>query len=188
MRRPAFTLIELLISAAIFATTATIAFAAFSSLTSFQSKAKAVRDTTEVARAVIETISRDVRLAQPGSLKTLDSSLNPCSSNCPVLEISKGGHIIRYKYINASQPICQTVDTSNCSWMTPPQGVSGGTRVVENIKVSDLHFTPILNPLNPNELIGAGIFLKVEPAMIFRPTDKGMIILETSVFPRRYQQ
>jgi len=188
MRRAAFTLIELLISTAIFATTATVAFVAFSSMTSLQSKAKAVRDTTEVARAVMETISRDVRLAEPGSLKTLDSSLSSCLSNCPVLEINKDGHIIRYKYINASQPICQTVDTSDCSWMTPPQGSSLGTRVVENIKVSDLRFTPILNPSNPNELIGVEMLLKVEPATIFRATDKGMIILKTSVFPRRYQQ
>lgn len=61
--KKSFTLIELLIAVFIFSMTTLIVVATFTSATSYMTRTKALRETTQTGRGVMETLAREIRLA-----------------------------------------------------------------------------------------------------------------------------
>lgn len=166
--KKAFTLIEILVATFIFSLTVLIAFSAFYSTTSFQSKTRILRDTTQTARNVMETITRDVRLAD--SIETLNSSDGPCSSSCSTLRITKGSQTKKYRVT--------------------------GTQISLWIGVYEYELTDHLTvqPANTFSLTTGGtgvqiqLTVKEEQAAPKKMTEKGIITLQTTVYRRGYTQ
>jgi len=164
-----FTLIEILVASFIFVVAVLATFSAFYSTTSFQAKTKVVRETTQEARNVIETLTREIRLAD--GVDVLDSSDLPCSldSPCPVLKITKDGVDKKYKNDSGSHKIILILDSTSAVDVT-----------TTNVYVSNLSFTKKSDG-------GIQIQLTIKEKQYAKMAEKGVITLKTTVYRRGYK-
>jgi len=163
-----FTLIEILVASFIFVVAVLASFSAFYSTTSYQAKTKVVRETTQEARNVIETLTREIRLADGVEVLNLDGT--SCSNNCPVLKITKDGVDKKYKYNSDNNNNKIILDT------TLPADVT-----TNNVNVSNLSFTKTSDG-------GIQIQLTIkEKQQYVKMAEKGVITLKTTVYKRGYK-
>ncbi|MCX6806953.1 MAG: prepilin-type N-terminal cleavage/methylation domain-containing protein [Candidatus Berkelbacteria bacterium] len=165
--KKAFTLVEILVATFIFAITVFIAFSAFYSATSFQSKTTAVRETTQAARNLMETISRDIRLADSGGIATGCNIGVECSN----LQITKNGVTKTYSF-----------DAVSYQANLDSIGITSG------VYVDNLSFAGIdNNEPTDGKADGVMIRLTIKEKQQSKLTEKGIITLNKRVYRRGYK-
>lgn len=168
-RKKAFTLIEMLIATFIFALAITMVMISFYFSSSFQSKNTSIRNTSQTARAVIDTLSRDVRYAD--NVSTVDTTDLKCPvSSC--LKITKDGHD-SYYYLTGP---------TGAGVINYSDGVSSSAATPSDINVTEFNF--VGNSVNKDNSIRIYLVLYQIGA---KETESSLIAFDTRVAKRGYR-
>ena len=145
-QKKAFTLIEILISSAIFAVTLIIATAVFTNTIGSRSKVQVLRDTTQTARIIMEDMATSIRMANgfydPDSGAKTNASIDITNNNGTLILLytdfnTKARSMKLYCLCNNF--LCNSTATRLCSADTNNPSI--GPITPDNVKVSNLRFT-----------------------------------------------
>jgi prepilin-type N-terminal cleavage/methylation domain-containing protein len=175
-----FTLIEILVASFIFVVAVLATFSAFYSTTSFQAKTKVVRETTQEARNVVETLTREIRLADGVELSSVPGTFSGCvppsakpPKQCPGIAITKDNQT-KYYYLDNDNHKILLREESNGQLSGQSSDVTSDNVDVEDFKVSQ----------DSNEWT---IILTIKEKQAAKMAEKGVITLKTTVYRRGYQ-
>uniref|UniRef100_A0A7V3N5P4 Type II secretion system protein n=1 Tax=candidate division CPR3 bacterium TaxID=2268181 RepID=A0A7V3N5P4_UNCC3 len=179
-----FTLIEILVASFIFVVAVLATFSAFYSTTSFQAKTKVVRETTQEARNVVETLTREIRLADgvelSGIPKSVEDILGGCvppsvepPKQCPGIAITKDNQK-KYYYLDKTNHKILLREESNGQLSGQSSDVTSDNVDVEYFQVSQ-------------DSNGWTIILTIKEKQVAKMAEKGVITLKTTVYRRGYQ-
>lgn len=161
-----FTLIEILVAAAIFAMVVTVSMVTFGANSALQSRSDAVRAASENAKFIVEAIARDIRLADDASVSTSNNTITA----------RQGNDIIIYSY---SSPNIRY--TEKISGVTTINNVPLNS---SNISVDSLSFSNVAPAGSTTPLIK--ISMKFTAKIGSKAVETQSETIETTVSTRNY--
>ena len=136
-KQKGFTLIEVLISAAIFAMVITVSMVVFGANSNLQSRSDAIRTASESAKFIIEAIARDVRLSDSFILSSTSCD-NSTPKKCKSISITQGDNTINYIYDAAAKKIMYSDSKNTTQESLNTANVRVDSLVFSGVDTSDI--------------------------------------------------
>jgi len=185
-----FTLVEIIVAAAIFSVATIIVFASFYSSVSYQAKTKAVRETTQEARSVMETLSRQIKYSS-------GIAFNFDNGTLTIMKTASGDATQSYSYTYSRKGERQGSQTNyyievEKKNMANPNAPIITQRVTsERVTVDKFDVLQFYPDQQNCKLLGSckgmQILLVVSPANSpKKEAEKGTVVLRTTVYKTNY--